>query len=211
MNALETHVLELIGESTDSPDVFTDDDEGLEPIRESLNDAIEEIVLVTGSYTEKYQILLVEDQSFYRLKLNRGDVAWITDAWLVGQKRRLVQKDVYTLNVMNPRWLQVPGTPHYYIPVGHNIVGTYPTYGGSDEVIQLTMVVSPSRLTTSTDRIKLRDSFQWAAVDYAVGQFYASRGDAKEAMNWHNKYLNALGVFGTFPKSRERDFHNRAT
>jgi hypothetical protein len=64
MNALETHVLELIGESTDSPDVFTDDDEGLEPIRESLNDAIEEIVLVTGSYTEKYQILLVEDQSF---------------------------------------------------------------------------------------------------------------------------------------------------
>ena len=49
MNELETHVLELIGEDVDSPDVFTDDDAGMAPIRDSINDAIEEISMVSGS------------------------------------------------------------------------------------------------------------------------------------------------------------------
>ena len=60
MNTLETHVLELIGEDTDSPDVFTDDDDGMAQIRGSLNDAIEEIIIVSGSYKENYHLPLKE-------------------------------------------------------------------------------------------------------------------------------------------------------
>ena len=48
MNAVETKVLELIGESTTSPDVFVDTAAGMAPIRDSINDAIQEITILTG-------------------------------------------------------------------------------------------------------------------------------------------------------------------
>lgn len=205
MNALETHVLELIGESVDSPDVFEDSDVGLEPIRESLNDAIEEITLLTGSHKETYNVFLTAEQPFYRLKLSRGAIAWITDAWLVGQQRRLKQTDVYALSMDNPRWMSNLGTPEVYIPIGSDIVGVWPVPGGG-EVLELTMVVSPQRMTTSNDRIRLRDTFKWAPVKYAVGEFFASRGDAKEALAWHQKYLDDIGLIGIYPKSQERNY-----
>ena len=52
MNELETHVLELIGESTSSPDVFADTDKGMAPIRDSLNDAIKKSLWCQGRTRE---------------------------------------------------------------------------------------------------------------------------------------------------------------
>lgn len=207
MNVLEEHVLNLIGEDPENPDVFSDTDAGLEPIRESLNDAIEEITIVTGSYREKYQVLLVEDQPFYRMRLSRGDIAWITDAWLVNTQKRLTQTDVYPLSQDNPRWLQNSGTPEAYIPIGHNIVGFWPV-PTLEEIVELTMVVTPKRMTTSTDRIRLRETFKWAPVHYAVSEFYASRGDAKEATFWHQRYINDIAVLSAHPKSQERNYYS---
>ena len=71
MNTLEAKVLELIGESPDSPDVFTDDEEGLAPIRASLSEGIEEIAMLTGSYKRSYFLPLREDRAFYRLRPGR--------------------------------------------------------------------------------------------------------------------------------------------
>ena len=58
MNALETKVLEMVGEDTTTPDVFTDDETGMAPVRDSLNDAIQEIVSLTGSKVSKYYLPL---------------------------------------------------------------------------------------------------------------------------------------------------------
>lgn len=208
MNVLETHVLELIGENTSSPDVFVDTDEGLEPIRESLNDAIEEISHVTGSYKRTYQVFLVEGQGFYRMKFSRGDLAWITDAWLVNEKRRLEQSDLITLTANNPRWMVNSGPPDYYLHIGTNILGLAPA-PASEGVLELSMVMIPERMSTSTDRILLRDAFKWAAVHFAVGEFFASRGDAKEASSWHEKYLMDIGQIKLYPRYQERNYAHK--
>ncbi|MDD5189450.1 MAG: hypothetical protein PHE50_00225 [Dehalococcoidales bacterium] len=205
MNTLETYVLQYIGENTDSPDVFVDTDEGLEPIRESLNDAIEEISFLTSSYKKTYQIFLVPDQIFYRIKLKRGELAWITDAWLVGHKERLVQSDVLSLTSKNPRWLNHSGNPYYYVPIGSNIIGFVPAPSGED-MVELNMVITPERMQTSTDRIRVREAFKWAAVYYAVGEFFASRGNAGEALTWHQKYLEELGLMNLYPKYQEKNY-----
>lgn len=202
MNQLEKYVLEFIGENTDSPDVFTDTDAGLEPIRESLNDAIDEITLVTGSYKETYRLPLATDQMFYRLKTYRGALAYITDAWLVGERRRLHQSDLIRMTSWNPRWMDCGGAPDWYLPIGNEYIGFVPRPAGDGDVVELTMVVTPPRMAQSTDRIRLRESFQWAAVHYAVGEFWATRGDAKEASVWHKRYLDQLGLMGIYPKQQ---------
>ena len=105
MNTLETQVLELIGEDTASPDVFADTSAGMAPIRDSINDAIQEISIVTGSYKNHYMIPLRANKTFFRMKFRSDHFAWVTDAWLVNQKRRLVQ----TPFVEKLRWVLAPG------------------------------------------------------------------------------------------------------
>ena len=206
MNALEKHVLEIIGEDTISPDVFLDTDEGMEPIRDSLNDAIEEITMMTGSYVRTYYIPLTQNQSFYRLKMTDGAFGWVTDAWLVNQKRRLTQTDIISLTATSPTWLDDEGSPDEYYQIGRNVIGFYSRPTEDDDMVELTCVVVPVRYESSEDRIKIRDNYKWAAVHYAVSEYWASRGDAKEAMFWFGKYLQNLGVKSLVPKSNERTY-----
>lgn len=194
----------MIGENTDSPDVFTDTDSGIEPIRDSISDAIEEITMLTGSYKATYRMPLVEDQGFYRLTLSNGSIGWITDVWLVNQKFRLSQTDENKLCAENPRWMVSRGNPREYFQIGKDVLGVYPRPSSTSDVLEVTMVVIPKEYTSGTDRLFLRDAFKWGAVHYAVSEYYASRGDARSATEHHQKYLEHVGLQSLYPKSAER-------
>lgn len=203
INTIETHVLEMIGEST-TPDVFTDTDTGMEPIRDSINDAIEEITMLTGSYKLQYHLPLVQDQGFYRLRLTNGSIGWITDVFQVNRKYPLSQTDEWKLSNDNPRWMVNSGDPVDYFQIGKDVLCIAPRPSGTSDVLEVTMVVIPERYSSGTDRIKLRDAFKWAAVHYAVSEFWASRGDAFSAMDHYKKYLELLGIQTLYQSSAER-------
>lgn len=194
MNDLETMVLEIIGESVDSPDVFTDTSIGMTPIRDSLNDAIEEICMIKGANKRIYHLPLKASKTFYRLDIMRDEIAWITDCWLVNQKRRLIGTNLLLLESDNPGWMSTDGPPFKYFQVGFGIFGVYPKSSADGDIIEITAACIPARYVQDTDRIKLRDDFKWAAVDYAVSEFYAGRGDAKTALEYFNRYLEKLGL-----------------
>jgi hypothetical protein len=194
MNALETKVLELIGENPDSPDVFVDTEAGMAPIRDSLNDAIQEIVMLTGFHKRQYFVPLREQIAFYRLIPSNGSIGWITDAWSVTQQRRLEQTDLLRLSVYDPRWMIYTGSAEAYFPVGRDVIGFYPKPSADGNVIELTIVEIPAAYESGEDRVKLRESFQYAAVHFAVAEYWATRGDSAEAQSHMVKYLDALGL-----------------
>lgn len=194
MNALETKVLELIGENPDSPDVFTDDEEGMAPVRDALNDAIQEIVMLTGTHKRQVWVPLRGGIAFYRLQLPNGTLGWITDAWCANQKRRLEQTDLQRLSGFDPRWMTYTGTAQSYLPIGEDVVGFYPKPASDGDIIELTVVEIPDAYEGGADRVKLRERFQYAAVHFAVAEYWASRGDANEAQSHFAKYLEALGL-----------------
>lgn len=202
MNELEKHVLEMIGENVDSPDVFTESN--IDQIRDSINDAIEEITIVTGSVTRRYRISIRANANFYRLDFSQGRIAWITNVWLYGVNRRLDQTDFVGLVTNNPRWLYNSGSPTTYFTVGENIFGIHPAPTSSSGQIEINSVVIPDRYQEDIDRVKLRESFKWATVHFAVGEYYASRGDAKQAMSHHTKYLKQLGISSLYPDFAEK-------
>ena len=211
MNALETKVLELIGESTDSPDVFTDDDEGMAPIRDSINDAISEIIMLTGGFKRQYYLPLRSGQAFYRIRPQNGVLGWVTDVWSLTPQYRLEQTDLVRLVAHDPRWMTYTGDPQAYMPVGQEMIGFYPKPSGSTNVMELTIVEIPTAYATDRDRIKLKSSFRYATVHYAVGEFWASRGDAGEAQKHMAMYLDALGLKQTYMPMIEqsRGFQSR--
>lgn len=194
MNAIEEKVLELIGESTSSPDVFTDDEEGMAPIRDSINDAIAEITMVTGALKRQYFLPLRQGIGFYRLRLANGSLGWITDVWSVTQQRRLEQTDLVRLNAHDPRWMVHSASSEAYMPIGSDCIGVYPKPSGSSDVLELTLVEIPNAYASDRDRIKLRHTYQYATVNYAVAEYWASRGDAGEATKHMQLYMDALGL-----------------
>lgn len=206
MNTLETRVLQLIGENTASPDVFTDDATGMAQIRDSLNDAIEELSMLSGSVKRSYYMLLRDEQSFYRIGFRQDRFGWIAGAWLHGTKRRLVQTDIMTISTENPRWLKNTGTPLKYGQVGANVFFVWPS-PSSEMIVQLDCIVIPERYANDYDRVKLRSIFHDAAVRFAVGEYYASRGDAQQAVYHHNAYMENIVAAGLYPKQNERPYY----
>lgn len=204
MNEIEEHALELFGENTSSPDVFTNDTAGIAQVRDSINDAIEEISMLTGTTKRVYQVPLRTNQTFYRIQFKVDHFGWITDVWYPARKIRLEQTDLIKLNIFNPRWLLNTGNPEAYFPIGEDVIGVWPKPAGQGDFLEVTCVVIPERYTLDTDRIKLRDDFKWAAASYAVGEYYASRGDVKLAKKYHLDYLGRLGIQKTYPKSYEK-------
>lgn len=194
MNALETKVLELIGENPDSPDVYVDTDAGIAPIRDSINDAIQEIAMLTGGNKRQYIVPLREGQMFYRFGLRDGYFGWICDAWDIDRQLRLEQTDTIKLSQYDPRWMVGSGFPEAYLPVGQDVVGFYKKPSSSAGAIELTIAEIPIEYATSTERVKLRDQFQYAVIHYAVAEYWASAGDAREAMSHSQMYLDALGL-----------------
>lgn len=204
MNELEKQVLQSIGENVTSPDVFADTDTGLEPIRDSINSAIEEIAILTGLYKEKYTLPMYQGQGFYRLKFNRGVFGWIDTVWLYNQRRRLEQTDFIKLNKTAGFWMKDTGNPWQYMQIGMDVIGVYPRPGGTTDILEIDCVTIPARYETSTDRIKLRENFKKTVVHYATSEYYASRGDAREAEKHFHLYADQLNLTTEYPMSQDR-------
>lgn len=201
MNTLEKEVLKLIGENTDSPDVFTDDSVGMAQIRDSLNDAIQEIMMVSGAYRKTYFIPLMEGKSLYRMDWTQDYFGYVIQAWDRNRKYKLQQTDFIKLSTIDPKWLMRTGYPDQYFHVGTNVIGIYMKPSESGTIIECDCVCIPKEYTSDTDDIKIRSTFQRAAVQYAVGEFYASRGDATRATQYFNDYIQTASLKKLQPES----------
>ena len=201
MNQLEKQVLELIGEDPDLPDVFLDTDAGMAPIRDSLNDAIQEIVMLTGSHKRQYFIPLRANQGFYRTIPNYGCMGWVTDAMLVNKKYRLEQTGILRLVNHDPRWMITSADPKAYFQIGTDVIALYPNPSASSDIVELTIVEIPDPYTNDADRIKLKSDFHYAAVHFAVAEYWASRGDVREATKHWGMYLDVMGMRNEFEQS----------
>lgn len=202
MNNLEKEVLKLIGESTSSPDVF--DAAGILQIRDSINHAVQQICMVTGSYQKRYFLPLREDARFYRMNWSTDHFGYVMNCWDRKRHKRLEQTDVMKLSAEDPIWINRNGFAEKYFHVGYEYIGIYMRQSASDTVLELDCVVIPKAYSNDTDPVKLRESFERAAVQYAVSEYMASRGDAGRATEWMNKSLETAGLKRLNPTMTER-------
>jgi hypothetical protein len=192
MNELERQTLLYIGEDPDSPDVFSE--QNIAPIRDSINDAVQETIMLTGAHKTTYHLPLIQGRGFYRLRPKTGYLGWITDAWLVGQQRRLAQTDWIKLNHWDPRWMTMTGTPDAYLQVGLDVLGFVPRPSATSDIVALTIVEIPQAYTHDRAPIRVRRDFRLALVQYAMTEYWAGRGDARSASEAFQTYRELIGI-----------------
>ena len=207
MNDLESRVLDLIGENTTTPDVF--DTTGITEIRSHLNDAIEEICTISGAHKRVWQVPLKANARFYRIDNSRDVFGWFDSVYLMGTKRVLEFTTLNGLEHLDARWLYATGIPSHYCPISWDKFAIYPAKAGSDDSLEITGVAIPNRYTEDTDRIRLRRSFEWAAVNRAVSEFWATRGDAQSAARYFQTYAQEVGYPQLYPEMYERRWQFR--
>lgn len=201
INVIEREVLKLIGENTDDPDVFVDTTAGMEPIRSSVSDAIFELSMVTGAYRKTYYLPLEEDTFLYNMTWQTDYFGYVLQAWDRQTHQRLDQTDPQALAQIDPAWMGTTGDPTHYYHVGYQTIGIYRTPSTGGKVIELDCVCIPKEYTEGTDLIKVRNNHQRACVYFAVSEFYASRGDARRANEWHQQYLETARIAKLKPKT----------
>jgi len=204
MNSLESHVLRLVGENVSSPDVFTDTDEGMTQIRTSINAAIQEMCMVTGSYVQTVHLPLLVGQQWYKLYLRQDYLGYIVQVWDRNRHTKLAKTDILTLSREDPYWMKDSGYPMQYLQVGQDYFGIYMKPSASGVVLELKCVCIPQPYEADTDPVKVRENYQNAAAYFATGEFYASRGDAGRATEYHKQYLQVSGLMGLHPQEQER-------
>lgn len=206
MNNLERHVLRLIGENLDNPDVFTDTAEGLEPIRDSLNDAIEELAMVIGYYRRRYLLVLHEERAIYRLDPQNDDLGWVIGVWDRENKRAFEQSDIWAIAAMDPWFIKRNGTPEWFYQMGWKYLGVYPRPGSKGRILELDCIMIPKPYAHEMKPIRIKEQWERAAVFRACSDFFASRGDAKRAGEFLTQYLETAQLMALHPETAERQF-----
>lgn len=133
-------------------------------------------------------------------------LGYIIQAWDRECKLKLRQTDLASLAFRDKEFLGNSGNPEEYWQLGYNSVGLYPTPSTTGRVLELDCVVIPQAYTLDTDPIKLRANYQRAVVDYAISEYYASRGDAGRATEWWMRYAEVVKLKASTGLVDERTF-----
>lgn len=200
MNAIESLVLDLIGEDKNNPDVFVEGSDSFQFLRDSVNNAITELSIATGAVTKVYHLVTQANRQFYRLRFTSDVYAYPIEVFDRTNSRILEQVTIPEMERIDPQWQKLNGYPTHYFPVGYDAIGLWRKPGNSGQVMEVKCVVTPKAYGSDTSKFpKVREAFQRAASYYVVSEYYASRGDAGRATEYYKMYQEVAGLMRFSP------------
>jgi len=198
MNALEKEVLRIIGEIRGlenlGPDVY--EDSNITQIRDSLNDAIEELAVRGGFLKETFRLPLFDTVTFYRIGFTHSQFGYVTSVYLPDKQRLLEQSTIAGIEKHDPSWLTTNNTPQVFAPVGVDKIAIYPSYGEDGHHAEVECAVMPIRYSNDTELTGLTRDLESAPVNYAVAEFFASIGQFDKAGRYQSMYDRYLEEYG---------------
>ena len=206
MNKIERQVLLMIGEDPDNPDVFTDDEVGIEQIRKSILDGISEVLMQTGGQVEQFRLPLQANQTFYKIELQNSDVCWFKSVWNCQNEKAMSQTSLIALNAFDPLWMRHTGEPTQYFPLSTSTIGICPKPSATGNVIECQIAVIPKEIRNDHSPLKIKKLYERSVVNYAISEYYASRGAAREAAEHLQLFAESLGMQRTYQSDNSRTY-----
>ncbi len=194
MNSIENRILRAIGEDPSSPDVFTSSN--LTPIRDSVNDAMEELCTLSDSIVNVYKLPLIADTNLYKMEWAGNQLCYVASVLLPETQKQLRATTLSAVEKYDRRWMSTVGTPTMFFPLGVDLLGLYPMYSDEGYYADIRCVVLPNRYETSTEPIQIRGDWEDAVVNYAVAEYFLGVGDLEKSIRWFSEYSKYAGKFG---------------
>lgn len=204
MNDIERQVLEIIGEDVESPDVFTAGTDAFDHLRAAVNDGIQELCALTGTYTQTYHLTMLDDRQFYRVFSQTDYFGYPVEVWDRTLHYKLDQTALPSVSDASGYGLDASGPPTFYGQLGQDVLWFWPFGGNGGRVLEIRAVMIPREYTEDTDPLRVRGNHLRAAAHFAASEMFAARGDARRATEHIGKYLETAGLMSLQAQYAER-------
>ena len=206
MNDIEKRVLEILGENVDDPDVFAEGTDAFTALRASVNAGIQDICALTGTYTQTYRLVMLDDRQFYRVLSQQDYWGYPAEVWDRANKRKLQQTDLAALMEETGWGLDASGTPWAYGQLGQEVLWFWPFDGNDGRVIEVRAVMVPKQYSETASEVKVRGNYRDAAAYWGASEMFAARGDATKATEYFQRYMEAAQLMALIPREAERQY-----
>jgi hypothetical protein len=206
VNDIEHRVLEILGEDLADPDVFVEGSDAFAHLRASVNDAIQDLCALTGTYTQTYHLTMLDGRQFYRVFSQADYFGYPLEVWDRTSKHKLDQSALSTIFQESGFAMDAAGPPRVYGQLGKDVLWFWPFDSNENRVIEIRAVMIPKAYTEDWERLKVRGNYVRAAAHFAASEIFASRGDAGRATEQWLKYLEVAGLMSLQKQQAERFF-----
>ncbi len=146
LGELKKLVMNIVGEDSASPTYWTDSNDS--ELRGYINDAVEEVCILTGQYVEDLNIPVFANRQHYILDFSKGSqLLWINHARIEPESWRLGQVDPEKLSREDYNWMTRTGTPINFCSIGLDTIRLIPFPTVDGKVIEMNVTAIPPTLT----------------------------------------------------------------
>lgn len=190
---LKRSIMDSIGEDSSSPTYWTSLNDG--ELEDYINDALGEVCLLSGHYTETLHLPLFSNRQHYRLDPGKGgEFLYIKGIRVLPEEYDLSMTDMNKLSKEDYLWMTRTGTPRTFFQIGLDTIRPVPIPSSGGKSLEITACVIPPPYTNDMDEIDLDDSLIEVIVAYATYMLLLSKRKLESADVWMKTYMKASGL-----------------
>lgn len=196
---LKKLIMDTIGEDSESP-TYWDSTNDVE-LEDLINDAVEEMLVLSGNYIEEIHVPLYTDRRHYNLDAGKGgELLYIKGARVLPEGYTLSMVDPISLSREDYRWITRTGTPRSFYIVGNDTIRPVPYPSAEGQSLELIASIIPPNYSEDDEVVDIEDSFITGVTAYCSYMLFASMRNLEAAGRWFKEYQKAIATFVDNPK-----------
>lgn len=195
LQTIKKSVMDIIGEDSITPTYWTSSND-IE-LENYINDAFEEVCILTRHYKEDLYIPLMANKKHYRISGGKGgQFLFLSSVRVLSNNDNLYMTDPFQLSRQDSRWMTSTGTPRLFYMVGLDCMRIVPYPTTSGDTLECKGVIIPPSYTDDDEQIDIGDAFIGAITSYASYMVFLSLRMFDKAALQLIEFNNVIGLYG---------------
>ena len=169
-----------------------------EDFSDSLQDAYDEVISITGCYPKATTIAATANKTYYNLPALITDFVALRGIYNHRIKRWLIPKSMRWLDAQRDDWEIQSGEPEYFVPVNYKYVAIYPRVSVTSGNFWVFYYAAADTLTASGTPNLPSISGDEAIEAYVTADLFEQAEEWVKAQEYYSEYLRALGEVDKF-------------
>lgn len=185
-------VMDIVGEDSSAPTYWTSSND-IE-IEDYINDAIEEVCVLTGGYKQDLVLPLHASRDYYRLDPGKGgEFLYIDSIRVEPEGYSLGMSDTTKLTREDYNWMTRTGTPRTFFFVNPDMIRVVPMAGTAGQSLEILASTIPPTYTLDDEVVDLDESLISVVIAYAASMILLSMRSFPKSSYWLKVYMEGVG------------------
>lgn len=192
LSVVKKMVMDIIGEDSSSPTYWTSSND-IE-LEDYINDAVEEVCVLSGVYTQDLLLPLHASRDYYSLDPGKGgEFLYVNSVRVIPEGYSVGMSDPLKLTREDYNWMTRTGTPRTFFFVNPDMLRVVPMSSTEGQSLEILASTIPPTYTLDSEVIDLDESLISVVVAYAASMIFLSMRAFPKASLWSKVYMEGIG------------------